>query len=143
MPSASRTITINSPSDEVFRFFSTPDNDPRWRPHVKEIGAAGEPAVGSRIHQVIAGPGGRGIPADIEVTAYEPSTRYAFKVTAGPARPVGEFQFAPNGPATDLTFTLDAAMSGIKKLLMSRSVQKSMEAEMASLDTAKRLMETP
>src|SRR6476646_7872052 len=109
MPSASRTITINRPSDEVFRFFSTPDNDSRWRPHVKEIEAAGEPAVGSRIHQVIAGPGGRGIPADIEVTAYEPSTRYAFKVTAGPARPVGEFQFAPNGPATDLTFTLDAA----------------------------------
>jgi uncharacterized protein YndB with AHSA1/START domain len=142
MPSASRTITVNRPPDEVFRFFSTPANDPKWRTHVKEIEAAGAPAVGSRIHQVIAGPGGRGIPADIEITAYEPSTRYAFKVTAGPARPVGEFRFAPNGAGTDLTFTLDAELGGIKKLLMSGSVQKSMDGEMASLDTAKRLIET-
>jgi hypothetical protein len=47
------------------------------------------------VHQFIDGPGGRGIPSDFVITACEPSARYAFKVTAGPVRPVGEFRFAP------------------------------------------------
>ncbi|HEV7196765.1 MAG TPA: SRPBCC family protein [Pedococcus sp.] len=141
MPSAQRTITINRPVDEVFRFFSTPANDKSWRPAVKEITADGPPAVGSQIHQVIAGPGGRGIPADIEVTAYEPGARYAFKVVAGPARPVGEFVFTPVADGTLVQFSLSAELGGIKKLFMSGPVQKSMAGEMAGLDTAKRLIE--
>ena len=141
MPQASRTIVIDRPIDEVFTFFTTPSNDLRWRPHVKEISAQGPPAAGSGIHQVIEGPGGRGIPADIEITAYERPTRYAFNVVAGPARPQGEFRFAAASAATELTFTLKAELGGIKKLVMSRPVQKSMDGEMAALDTAKRLLE--
>lgn len=142
MPSARRTITVNRPIDEVFRFFSTPANDPKWRPHVKEIRADGEPAEGVQVHQVIAGPGGRGIPADIRITAYTPPNRYAFAVIAGPARPVGEFAFSPVGAdATEVSFSLSAELSGLKKLFMSGPVQKSMDGEMASLDTAKRVIE--
>ena len=140
MPSAERTIRINRPVDEVFRFFSTPANDPSWRPHVKEI--SGTAAQGARIHQVISGPGGRGIPADIEVTAFEPPTRYAFAVVAGPARPIGEFVLTPVGEgATEVRFSLRAELGGFKKLVMGGQVQKSMDGEMASLDTAKRLIE--
>lgn len=139
MPSAERTITINRPVGEVFRFFSTPANDLSWRTHVKEI--SGTAAPGARIHQVISGPGGRGIPADIEVTIFEPPTRYAFAVVAGPARPVGEFVLTPGGEATEVRFSLRAELSGIKKLFMSGQVQKAMDGEMASLDTAKRLIE--
>ena len=75
MPAAQRTLTIDRAQQEVFAFFSDPGNDPKWRPHVKEIAADGPPRVGSTIHQVVAGPAGRGIPADIEVTAYEPPSR--------------------------------------------------------------------
>lgn len=114
---------------------------PEVAPNVKEIASEGPPTVGSRVHQVIAGPGGRGIPADIEVTAYEPPRHYAFKVTAGPARPTGEFRLAPAGAGTELTFSLSAELTGLKKLFMSGPVQKSMDGEMASLDTAKRLIE--
>jgi uncharacterized protein YndB with AHSA1/START domain len=97
MPSAERTIVIDRPPDQVFAFFADPANDRAWRPHVKEIAAQGPAGVRATIHQVVDGPGGRGIPADIEVTAYEPPTRYAFRVVAGPARPIGEFRFAPCG----------------------------------------------
>ncbi|HEV7148060.1 MAG TPA: SRPBCC family protein [Pedococcus sp.] len=141
MPSAQRTITVNRPVDEVFRFFSTPANDQSWRPAVKEIRADEPPAVGSHIHQVVAGPGGRGIPADIEVTTYEPGARYGFKVVAGPARPVGEYVFTPVGDGTQVHFSLSVELGGLKKLFMSGPVQKSMAGEMASLDTAKRLIE--
>ena len=53
-----------------------------------------------------------GIPSDIQITAYEPSTYYAFKVTAGPVRPVGEFRFTPSGAETEVTLSLSAELGG-------------------------------
>jgi uncharacterized protein YndB with AHSA1/START domain len=141
MPAAQRTIVIDRPPDEVFAFFSDPGNDRRWRRGVKEIGASAPVGVGATIHQVVDGPGGRGIPADIEVTAYEPPTRYAFRAVAGPVRPVGEYRFAPSGSGTEVTFSLRAELGFLKGLVMSGPVQRSMDGEMAALDTAKRLIE--
>ena len=40
-----------------------------------------------------------------------------------------------------MTFSLNADLTGIRKL-MSKPVQKSMDAEMASLDKAKALLES-
>ncbi|GAA2499392.1 SRPBCC family protein [Terrabacter carboxydivorans] len=143
MPAAQRTIVIDRPVEAVFSFFSDPSNDPRWRTHVKEIQAPPAMREGARIRQVVAGPGGRGIDADIEVTDYTPSSHYAFTVVAGPARPRGDFSFTSAGPAsTSVTFSLSTDLSGFKKLLMSGAVQKSMDGEMAALDTAKRLLES-
>lgn len=142
MPSAQRTIVIGRPPDQVFAFFTDHENDPSWRPGVKEIDAVSLAPVGTRIHQVINGPGGRGIGADIEVTANEPPSKYAFQVVAGPARPRGEFRFIETPNGTEVHFSLDAELGGIKKLLMSGSVQRSMDGEMAGLDTAKRLIES-
>jgi uncharacterized protein YndB with AHSA1/START domain len=141
MPSAERTIVIDRPPDEVFAFFVDTTNDRAWRPHVKEITERGPAKVGATIHQVVEGPGGRGIKADLEITAFDPPTRYAFRVIAGPARPVGEFRFAPSGTGTAVTFALRAELGFLKGLLMSRPVQSSMDGEMAALDQAKRLIE--
>ena len=141
MPSASRTVIVDRPIDEVFTFFTTPSNDPTWRPYVKEINGQGPPEVGSRIHQVVLGPGGRGIPSDIQVTAYQPPSRYAFKVVAGPVRPEGEFRFTAAGKSTEVALSMRADLGGLKGLLLSRSVQKAMDGEVAGLDTAKRLLE--
>lgn len=141
MPSATRTITIDRPPDVVFGFLANPANDRSWRPHLKEIAASGPVAAGARIHQVVEGPGGRGIAADMDVTAYEPPSRYAFQVVAGPARPRGEFQLVPSGAGTLVTFSLAAELGGWKKWLMGRPVQSSMDGEMAALDRAKAILE--
>jgi uncharacterized protein YndB with AHSA1/START domain len=141
MPSATRTIRIDRPPDQVFAFFANPANDQSWRHHVKEISAEGPPGVGRKIHQVVEGPGGRGIAADIEVTAYDPPTRYAFEVVAGPARPRGEFRLAPSGDGTELTFSLSADLGGLRGMFLSRPVQSSMDGEMRALDTAKAKLE--
>ena len=142
MPSAQRTIVIDRPPDDVFAFFSDPTNDQRWRAHVKEIRMDGAPGAGRRVHQVVEGPMGRGIAADLEVTAYEPPTRYAFQVVAGPARPRGEFRFTPTGTSsTEVSFSLAAELTGWKRFLMSGPVQKSMDGEVAALDRAKAIIE--
>lgn len=141
MPSAQRTIRIDRPADAVFAFLTDPANDPTWRSGLREMRAEGPPGVGRRIHQVVAGPGGRGINADIEVTTYDPPSRYAFRTVSGPVRPEGEYRLAAAGDATDLTFALTAEVGGWKKLLMGGTVQKSMDAEMAALDRAKATLE--
>jgi uncharacterized protein YndB with AHSA1/START domain len=141
MPNAQRTISISTTPEKAFAFFADPANDKRWRPAVKEIAASGPARVGGQIHQVVEGPGGRGIAADIEITAYEPPTRYAFKVVAGPARPEGEFRITPTAGGVDVSFSLKAELGGLKKFLLGGPVQNSMNSEMAALDTAKRLLE--
>jgi uncharacterized protein YndB with AHSA1/START domain len=142
MPQASRTISINVPPEKAFAFFTDPANDQRWRTHVKEVSASGPPAVGSRIHQVIAGPGGRGIAADIEITAYEPPSRYAFQVVAGPARPHGEYRISPNASGgSDVAFSIAAQLNPLFGLFMGGQVQASMDGEMANLDRAKAILE--
>src|SRR5689334_7564887 len=100
MPSAQHSVTIDRPVDDVFAFFADPSNEPRWRSAVKEISVEGPVAVGSRVHQVVKGPGGVGVPADVEVTGYDPPVRYAFQGVAGPVRPVGEFRFEGAGDST-------------------------------------------
>ena len=62
---------------------------------------------------------------------------------SGPVRPSGEYRFEAVGDGTRLSFALRAELSGIKKLLMSGAVQKTMDAEVAATETLKRLLETP
>ena len=142
MPSASRTILIDRPIAEVFGFFADAENDLEWRSGVKEIKRQGELGVGTRYRQRVNGPAGRTISADIEVTAYEPDRHVAFHAVAGPVRPRGDYTFRDVGPSTEVTFTLDAPMSGIKSLFMGKAVQKTMDAEVAGLDRAKSLLES-
>ena len=141
MLSAQRTIVINKPVAEVFAFFADAENDPQWRPAVKEIKRDGTLGVGARYAQKVAGPGGRAVPADIEVTGYEPNSSVTFQVVAGPVRPHGRYQFAASDGGTSVTFSLSCELGGLKKLLMSKPVQKSMDAEMTNLDKAKQVLE--
>jgi hypothetical protein len=43
---------------------------------------------------------------------------------------------------TRLTFTLDAELSGLRKLLMASMVKKTMDAEVEALAELKRVMES-
>jgi uncharacterized protein YndB with AHSA1/START domain len=141
MPSATGSIVVHRPIQQVFDFFTTPSNDPRWRSHVKEISASGPLGPGTVVRQVVAGPGGRGIPASLRVVAFESPSRYSFIVTEGPARPEGEFRFTSVEGGTEVSLTLRAELRGLRGLLLSRPVQHSMDGEVAALDRARRLIE--
>ena len=141
MPSAERTVTINRPVDEVFRFVADGTRAPHWRSGVLDVAHVSGEGVGARYSQGVKGPGGRRIPADYEITAFEPDRKIGFRATAGPVRPEGSFTFEGMGTGTILTFALSAELSGWKRLLMSGAVQSTMQAEMAALDTLKDLLE--
>ena len=142
MPQASRTIAIETAPSEVFAFLANPENDRRWRSGVVEISKIAGDGVGSTYHQVVSGPGGRKINADIEITALEPGRLIAFRTTAGPVRPTGRYELSAEGTGTRLTFSLNADLGGIKKLLMGSMVQKTMNSEVEGVERLKSLLES-
>jgi uncharacterized protein YndB with AHSA1/START domain len=142
MPSAEHTVAIRRPLYEVFAFVADKENDPRWRSGVTEISRkSGDGTAGTTYQQVVKGPGGRPIPADFEITGYEPGKRLAFCTTAGPVRPEGSFDFLEEGGVTRVRFRLDATLAGTKKLL-TPMVSRSMRSEVQSLDRLKQILET-
>src|SRR5713226_1946984 len=83
MPSATNTVTVQRPIDEVFQFLADGTNNPRWRPGVLDISPpAGGPAVGAVYAQGMKGPRGKRIAGDYRITELSPSTRIAFEVVA-------------------------------------------------------------
>jgi uncharacterized membrane protein len=141
VPSASHSVTINRPASEVFAFVAEGENAPRWRTGVLDIRRVSGQGVGAVYRQGVRGPGGRRVAADYQVTAYQPDTLLAFKTIAGPVRPTGEFRLDEADGATTLTLSLRADLAGVKRLVMSGMVQKTMDAEVAAIGNVKVLLE--
>jgi uncharacterized membrane protein len=141
MPSAQNSVVINRPLDAVFAFVTDGMNGATWRSGVLDTEHVSGTGAGAVYRQGVKGPGGRRIAADYEVTAFEPGRRMAFRTIAGPVRPTGELRFEPAAGGTRVTFSLDAALSGWKKLLMGGVVQKTMDAEVHALDRLKGVLE--
>jgi uncharacterized membrane protein len=134
MPAATNSITIARPVDAVFAFVADGENATRWRPGVLDVKHVSGTGVGAAYRQGVKGPGGRRIDADYVVTAFEPNRRIAFEATAGPVRPKGEYVFEDLGGSTRLTMSLEAQLSGWKALLMGGAVQKTMDAEVRTIE---------
>ena len=142
MPHAEHTITVARPPQAVFDYLADGTHNRDWRTGVLEIertsAAVGE---GATYRQVLAGPGGRRIPGDYRITVFDPPRRLEFKVTAGPARPTGVFEFTENGgQSTRVRFALDFTASWPMKL-MSAMITRTMRREVAQLDNLKSILE--
>ena len=85
MPEASHSVEINRPAADVFAFLGDGENDPQWRSGVLDVRRRSGHGQGAVYEQGVKGPMGRRVPADYEITAYEPDRRIAFRAIAGPA----------------------------------------------------------
>ena len=140
MPSATREILIDRARDDVFAFLADPENDPRWRSGVLDLTHVSGRGVGARYAQGVKGPGGRRIPADIEITEFDPGRSLAFQTLAGPVRPRGRYLLSAAEGGTLVRFNLEADLRGFKRL-MSSTVQRTMDKEVGQLDRLKRILE--
>jgi len=142
MPSAQHTVSINRPPEAVFAYVRDGEKCPEWRPGVLDIKRrSGDGGVGTVYSQGVAGPMGRRIAADYEVTVSEPNHLLEFQTIAGPARPHGRFEIAPDGGGSRLTFGLDATMQGLAALFMRGMVQKTMDSEVRTIERMKTILE--
>ena len=141
MPQASYSLIIQRPVEAVFAFVADGENCLQWRPGVVDIRRVAGDGVGTRYAQGVRGPMGRRISADYEITVWEPNRRLEFQTLTGPARPHGRYDFEEVDGGTRLTFSLDAQLSGLRKLLMGGAVQRTMDSEVRTLDKLKRVLE--
>ncbi|MFN2582572.1 MAG: SRPBCC family protein [Candidatus Dormibacteria bacterium] len=142
MPEASNSVVIDRPVADVFVFLGNAENDRRWRSGVVELQRVSGEGVGTRYHQVVSGPGGRKVNADIEIIEFTPNSRIAFRTTTGPVRPEGSYDLSPQDGGTKVTFKLSATVGGLKSLFMGSMVQKTMNNEVAALSELKRVLES-
>jgi carbon monoxide dehydrogenase subunit G len=141
MPHATSSVTNTRPAEAVFAFVADGEKCTQWRSGVLDITRVSGEGVGARYTQGVKGPMGRRVAADYEVTVYEASRRLEFQTTAGPVRPHGRYDLEAVDGGTHLTFTLDAELSGLRNVLMGSMVQKTMDAEVRTLDQLKQVME--
>jgi uncharacterized protein YndB with AHSA1/START domain len=141
MPSATNSVTIRRPPDEVFAFVADGTTAPRWRSGVLDVSLVSGDGSGAVYRQGVKGPGGRRVAADYEVTAYEPPSRLAFRTVAGPVRPTGENRLEAVPEGTRLTFSLSAELGTFQRLVMGGAVQRSMNAEVGALEQLRRVLE--
>ena len=142
MPEAQSTVEIRRSPAEVFAFLSEGENDRRWRSGVLDIRRKSGQGRGAIYEQGVKGPFGRRVPADYEITSYEPDRRIAFRAIAGPVRPEGSYELTPAEGGTRVTFALRAEPRGLAKL-MSPMVAKTMRSEVAQLDRLRAVLEDP
>jgi uncharacterized protein YndB with AHSA1/START domain len=140
MPSASSEIVIKRPREDVFAFLADPENDVQWRTGVLEIKRVSGSGVGARYAQSVKGPGGRRIPADIEITDLRRGELIAFQTLTGPVRPRGRYVLTAAEDGTLVRFELQADVKGLGRL-MSPMVQKTMNSEVGQLEQLKRTIE--
>jgi uncharacterized protein YndB with AHSA1/START domain len=142
MPQAQHSVTIARPVEAVFAYLADGEQCSQWRSGVLDIKrVSGDGGVGTRYAQGVKGPMGRRIAADYEVTAYEPNQRIEFQTIAGPARPHGRYDLKAEDGATRLTFSLDAELAGLRKLLMGSAVQRTMNVEVRAIERLKSVLE--
>ncbi|HXZ98752.1 MAG TPA: SRPBCC family protein [Candidatus Binatia bacterium] len=142
MLEASNSISIGRPVGEVFAVLANSENDLRWRRGVVEMKRISGDGRGAHYHQVVRGPGGRRVSADIEITDFEPDRLIGFRTLAGPICPVGRYELRPGDTGTTVTFTLQAEVGGIKRLFMAPMVRRTMASEVAALSEFKRVLES-
>lgn len=141
MPRASRTVTIRRPASDVFAFLADAENDRRWRPAVLDMRRVSGDGVGTVYAQGLKGPFGRRIPADIEITELNANRAIGFKTLAGPVRPTGRYVLVSKGATTELTFTLEVELGGLKSL-MAPMVRGAINGEVANLDRLRKVLES-
>jgi uncharacterized protein YndB with AHSA1/START domain len=144
MAHADGSITIDRSPKDVFAFLMDGKNNLLWRPTVTDVARVpGSPdGVGAAYKQGLKGPGGRRIDGDYTVVELEPNKRIKFQVTAGPARPSGEYVLESQGKSgTRLSFTLDYKPGGLA-VLMDSIITRTMKSEVALLENLKAYLES-
>lgn len=142
MAAAEYTVLVKRTPEDVYAFLADGLNNPAWRAGVRSIslasGSAGQ--EGAVYAQRIAGPGGREIDGDYEITEARPSEVIRFQVIAGPARPHGVFLLAAQDGGTKVSFGLTFEPTGFMKL-MGGMIQRTMDHEVAQLEQLKAVLE--
>jgi len=99
-----KSMIVEAPVDEVFRFMTDFENFPRFMQHVRRVRRLPD----GRSHWVVDGLAGMPLQWDAEVTRFEPDKAFEWRTSEGsPVRHAGSMSFEP----TDLGTRIDLRVS--------------------------------
>lgn len=95
-------IEIDRPVGDVFGYVTDPDKLSSWQTNTKlvEKQTDGPFGLGTRLHEVHVGPGGRELHSVVEISQYEANQRVELRIVEGPLAVDGLFVFAPTSAGT-------------------------------------------
>jgi uncharacterized membrane protein len=131
------SVVIDRPLAEVFAYVIDIENMPVWSSEVEKAWKTSEGPMGkgttfSSTAKVL----GRQIENTIEVTDYEPNSKWSLKPTSGPVSGEIEYHFEPVASGTKFSVALDADAGGFFKLgepIVNRMLQRQYETNGATL----------
>ncbi|GAH15534.1 unnamed protein product, partial [marine sediment metagenome] len=111
------SVVINRPIEEVFAFVTDVEKLSQWSAELVEAKKTSEGSVGvgttfSGVVKML----GRRMENDHEVSEYEPNSKFAFKVTSGPAQMEVEYTFESVADGTKFTVVAEGETGGFFKL---------------------------
>jgi len=108
MGAVNKRLRIDIPADQAYRLWRDPEAFPEFMPDVEAVEDRGD-----RWHWKVAGPLGRSVEWDSEVTEDEPGRRLAWRSVDGQVENSGAVSFADvGGGATDLEYEIDFTPPG-------------------------------
>jgi hypothetical protein len=97
---------------------------------------------GARVHQILAGPFGVAVTADMDVVVFDPPRELLFQVVTGPLKARMGFSFAAVDAGTEVSFSIEAPMGTAEQAMIGKIVEKNMKEQAAALDNAKHILES-
>lgn len=128
-----KTINVNAPVEEVYRYWRNYTNFPRFMAHVKEVRDRGD----GRSHWTAAGPAGVPVEWDAVITKDETDRVLAWKSVEGsPIENAGIVQFQPNpqgGTRVDVRMSYNppaGAMGHVVASLLGSNPKQAMDEDL-------------
>jgi uncharacterized protein YndB with AHSA1/START domain len=136
MISVEKSIVINRPVADVFAFVTNEANTTKWQGGVVETKDEGPSnQVGSRYTEVRKFMG-RDMNTTLELTAFDPNSRWAAKVVKGPVPYEVVSLFEAVGDGTRVTTRVEGEPTGFFKVaegMVSSQLEKSLEEDFQRL----------
>jgi uncharacterized protein YndB with AHSA1/START domain len=134
---------IARPVADVFAYATDPAKLSTWQTNTVSAVPEGDGplGVGTRLREVHRGPRGKEIATLVEVSEYEPDSRFGLRMLEGPLPIHADLAFAPNDAGTVFRFRAFGEPTGAMKLLqpvLRRALHKQFAEHCANL---KRVLE--
>lgn len=142
MAFAEYDIVIERDAMSVYNFLLDARNLTSWREGIRSVDLeAGSPgARGAVYRQISAGPGGRPVATDFEITEARPGAEIQYQVIVGSARPHGGYYLSTEGTGTRVRFALECEAKGLLARV-TNSFRRRMKAEVSQLERLKAVLE--
>jgi carbon monoxide dehydrogenase subunit G len=128
---------IDKPVKDVFAFVANPNNMSKWNSAVVSLEQVtpGDVGVGTKFKST-GEMMGRRIEGVMQIVAYEPDTKCAFQVNAGPMQVTMTMMFKTVGTGTKISLNAQGNPAGFFKIaegMMTGRVKSMMEENLARL----------